>query len=638
MDIDAPINGKRDTQADMEIDQGEIRPGSSADLTPEYKNKRESRVNEILQYSDYEQIDFVRTLMQHMSHYQLGVIDTQLQPLLQRDFISQLAKRGMSELAKNILGYLDADSLRSAEQVCRGWYNVINNGMLWKSFVENQVQTNLMWKGLSERRGWAKYLFRGCQAEGPKPDSFFRNLCPSVRSDIDKIESNWRSGRFKLEKINCQSENSKGVYCLQYDDDKIVSGLRDNTIKLWDRKTLECRATLTGHTGSVLCLQYNENVIITGSSDSTVRVWDVHTGAHLNTLMHHSEAVLHLRYYKGIMVTCSKDRSIAVWDMKEPYGLDEIVMRKGLFGHRAAVNVVDFDEKHIVSASGDRTIKVWTATTCEFVRTLSGHRRGIACLQYRGNIVVSGSSDNTIKIWDIEHGTCLRSLEGHEELVRCIRFDDKRIVSGAYDGKIKIWDLKAALDPRIPGNQLCIKTLNKHTGRVFRLQFDEFQIISSSHDDTILIWDFLNADKDNNADNDNDARNNDDGMAEEEDPEDVAQVIQMGNNMNNGFNLGINPAGMLFQNNHLNPAMNAAHLNQFIQLAGAAVPADAGLPALAPANIAALQNANGMGQMNPADLAVLQAAAQAGQENRGGQADAAQQNQERNNDSDHDMV
>ena len=125
-------------------------------------------------------------------------------------------------------------------------------------------------------------------------------------------------------------------------------------------------------------------------------------------------------------------------------------MRKGLFGHRAAVNVVDFDEKHIVSASGDRTIKVWTATTCEFVRTLSGHRRGIgkqlvffcmieinypsACLQYRGNIVVSGSSDNTIRIWDIEHGTCLRTLEGHEELVRCIRFDDKRIVSGAYDG------------------------------------------------------------------------------------------------------------------------------------------------------------------------------------------------------------
>ena len=30
----------------------------------------------------------------------------------------------------------------------------------------------------------------------------------------------------------CRSENSKGVYCLQYDDEKIVSGLRDNTIKV----------------------------------------------------------------------------------------------------------------------------------------------------------------------------------------------------------------------------------------------------------------------------------------------------------------------------------------------------------------------------------------------------------------------
>lgn len=57
---------------------------------------------------------------------------------------------------------------------------------------------------------------------------------------FQSIESNWRTGHFLLQRINCRSENSKGVYCLQYDDDKIVSGLRDNTIKIWDRNTLEC--------------------------------------------------------------------------------------------------------------------------------------------------------------------------------------------------------------------------------------------------------------------------------------------------------------------------------------------------------------------------------------------------------------
>lgn len=98
--------------------------------------------------------------------------------------------------------------------------------------------------------------------------------------------------------------------------------------------------------------------------------------------------------------------------------------------------MVDFDEKYIVSASGDRTIKVWNTSNCEFVRTLNGHKRGIACLQYRDRLVVSGSSDNTIRLWDIECGACLRVLEGHEELVRCIRFDSKHIVSGAYDGYV----------------------------------------------------------------------------------------------------------------------------------------------------------------------------------------------------------
>ena len=35
-----------------------------------------------------------------------------------------------------------------------------------------------------------------------------------------------------------------------------------------------------------------------------------------------------------------------------------IVLRRVLVGHRATVNVVEFDEKYIVSGSGDRTIKV----------------------------------------------------------------------------------------------------------------------------------------------------------------------------------------------------------------------------------------------------------------------------------------
>ncbi|XP_063963412.1 F-box/WD repeat-containing protein 11-like [Lytechinus pictus] len=457
--------------------------------SPNYQEEKDRCLEYFDKWIENEQLEFVQALILRMCHYQHGQINAFLKPMLQRDFITALPKKGLDHVGEKILSYLDSKSLCAAEGVCKEWKRVISDGMLWKKLIEHKVRTDNLWRGLAERRGWVQYLFKPKPGDQQQGDSFFRKLYPRIIQNIENIEHNWRCGHHELYRIQCHSETSKGVYCLQYDDTKIVSGLRDNTIKIWDRQSLQCRTVLMGHTGSVLCLQYDDKVIITGSSDSTVRVWDVNTSDMLNTLVHHSEAVLHLRFNNGLMVTCSKDRSIAVWDMQSA---GDISLRRVLVGHRAAVNVVDFDDKYIVSASGDRTIKVWNTSTCEFVRTLNGHRRGIACLQYRDRLVVSGSSDNTIRLWDIECGACLRVLEGHEELVRCIRFDNKRIVSGAYDGKIKVWDLQAALDPRSPAGTLCLRTLVEHTGRVFRLQFDEFQIVSSSHDDTILIWDFLN--------------------------------------------------------------------------------------------------------------------------------------------------
>lgn len=57
---------------------------------------------------------------------------------------------------------------------------------------------------------------------------------------------------------------------------------------MWDRNTLECVQILTGHTGSVLCLQYDENIIISGSSDSTVRYKVIfHFPVHVDVNLHH---------------------------------------------------------------------------------------------------------------------------------------------------------------------------------------------------------------------------------------------------------------------------------------------------------------------------------------------------------------
>lgn len=453
------------------------------------QTEQEDFIQRFETWSGQCQVELIEKLLGKMSHDQHSQIDAALQPLLQRDFITMLPQRGLTHVSEKILSYLDARSLYQASCVCREWRRIIKEGFLWKKLVEKKVRSDQLWAGIVKRRGWDTDLFK------PQKDLDYtkhQKLYYSIVADIRDLERRWHDGIYKTQRISCQSDNSKGVYCIQYDDKKIVSGLRDNTIKIWDRKSLKCTKTIHGHTGSVLCLQYDDDIIVSGSSDSTVRIWDANDlgkAQPINTIIQHTEAVLHLKFNKNLLVTCSKDRTIIVWKKVTP---TDIRVQQILIGHRAAVNVVDFDEKYIVSASGDRSIKVWDTETNNFIRTLNGHRRGIACLQYREKLIVTGSSDNSIRVWDVESGTCLRILEGHEELVRCIRFDRRLIVSGAYDGKIKIWDLRAALDETSSdNNSFCIKTLQMHTGRVFRLQFDEFQIVSSSHDDTIIIWDFL---------------------------------------------------------------------------------------------------------------------------------------------------
>ena len=62
--------------------------------------------------------------------------------------------RGLDHIAENILSFLDARSLCSAELVCKEWQRVISEGMLWKKLIERMVRTDPLWKGLSERHQW----------------------------------------------------------------------------------------------------------------------------------------------------------------------------------------------------------------------------------------------------------------------------------------------------------------------------------------------------------------------------------------------------------------------------------------------------------------------------------------------------
>ena len=77
------------------------------------------------------------------------------------------------------------------------------------------------------------------------------------------------------------------------------------------------------------------------------------------------------------------------------------------------------------------------------MQTLKGHSSFItsAASSPDGKKVVSASFDKTIKIWDVQTGKLIQTLEGHTGGVLSVAFspDGKRIASSSDDGTIKIW-------------------------------------------------------------------------------------------------------------------------------------------------------------------------------------------------------
>lgn len=288
-----------------------------------------------------------------------------------------------------------------------------------------------------------------------------------------RLEDNWLKARYTNFQLPHPShpEEAHGecVYAIQFSGKWLVSGSRDRTVRVWDLETKRLRyPPLLGHQKSVLCLQFDpspsEDLIITGSGDESVILWRFSTGEKIHEIPKaHDDSVLNLKYDKRYLVTCSKDMVIKVWNRQEllptdpeypsvyrgasvtypSYIIDTTEMSPSaleadianghirklapysllmtLEGHLAAVNSIQITDNEIVSASGDRLIKIWDIHNGTCKNTLIGHEKGIACVQFDGRRIISGSNDNTVRIYDHASGVEVACLQGHGSLVRAVQ-------------------------------------------------------------------------------------------------------------------------------------------------------------------------------------------------------------------------
>lgn len=97
----------------------------------------------------------------------------------------------------------------------------------------------------------------------------------------------------------------------------LVSGSRDQTIKVWQLETGELIRTLKGHRDSIhaIALSPDEQIIASGSADQTIKLWHLQTGELLGTFTGHANTVTALAFTASgeMLVSGSLDKTIKIW-------------------------------------------------------------------------------------------------------------------------------------------------------------------------------------------------------------------------------------------------------------------------------------------------------------------------------------
>jgi WD40 repeat protein len=248
-------------------------------------------------------------------------------------------------------------------------------------------------------------------------------------------------------------------------------GVVDCKLDLWELATLRKLRTLAGHSDRVTAVAVTPDgeTVVSGCADGTMRFWDLASGRELRSVAGHSQKITALAVTSDgeRLVSASQDETLKLWTPLKMWATSyahsasvdtvsrlEVVT---LEGHSDIITTVAVtpDGKLAVSASTDRTLKVWEldSGSRSELHTFYGHSSTVTDVAVfpDGKRAVSASSDKTLRIWKLAGGRTSQTPAAHSMGVNALAVssDGNSVVSGSYDGRVKVWELASSRELRL---------------------------------------------------------------------------------------------------------------------------------------------------------------------------------------------
>src|SRR6218665_1032887 len=244
--------------------------------------------------------------------------------------------------------------------------------------------------------------------------------------------------------------------------------------------------TLTGHSGAVnsIAVSPDGDCLVSGGKDETIRIWDLKSGQLRKTISTSGSSVKRVSFRPD-----GKAFLAGLYCRFAEVDLNSYKMRysqKKAHSSFVETCIYSADADYILTSSWrDKTLVAWKARGFKKqVETQEVTWVDNAIFNSNNSLILSGGHDNMVKIWDFSTGSLVKSMAGHDDWVYdlCLSADEKTLYSGSFDRTIKIWDLNT--------NKNIATLKGHHEGIVcLDLSADGKYLASGGMDSTVVIWD-----------------------------------------------------------------------------------------------------------------------------------------------------